>query len=81
MTIRQTAAMKFGALIAACSLVALPGLAQDKKKVPDQIGSRDVGKGINLYSLEKEMAMGRQLAEEVRRQAELLDDPIVTRNM
>src|SRR5690349_24967960 len=44
--------------------------AQDsKKKDPSQIGSRDVGKGINFYSIEKEIALGRQAAQEVRRQA------------
>jgi beta-barrel assembly-enhancing protease len=61
----------------AAVLVSLPCLAQDKKKDPDEIGSRDVGKGINFYSLEKEIALGHQLATEVRRQAKLFDDPIV----
>ena len=51
--------------------------ARDKKKDPDQIGNRDVGKGINFYSIEKEMAMGRQLAIEVEREAKMVDDPIV----
>lgn len=32
---------------------------------------------LNFYSLEKEMALGRQLAAEVERQAQLLNDPIV----
>src|SRR5205807_7700482 len=44
----------------------------------DQIGARDVGKGINFYSIEKEIALGKQLAEEVRRQSKFLDDPIVS---
>jgi predicted Zn-dependent protease len=50
----------------------------DKKKDPSQIGNRDVGKGINFYSLEKEIALGRQLAQEVKRQAKLNTDPIIT---
>jgi predicted Zn-dependent protease len=33
--------------------------------------------GLNVYSLEKEIALGRQLARETERQAKLLDDPIV----
>jgi beta-barrel assembly-enhancing protease len=33
--------------------------------------------GVNLYSVEKEIALGRQLAAEVERQAAMLDDPIV----
>src|SRR5207245_1261439 len=39
--------------------------------------NRDVGKGINFYSIEKEIALGKQLAEEVRRQSKLVDDPII----
>jgi predicted Zn-dependent protease len=69
--------MKLRRLGLAAILFALPCLAQDKKKDPDEIGNRDVGKGINFYSLEKEMALGHQLATEVRRQAKLLGDPIV----
>src|SRR6266481_69940 len=52
-------------------------LAKDKKKDPDEIGNRDVGKGINFYSIEKEMALGRQLALEVEKQAKMVDDAIV----
>ena len=53
-------------------------LGDDKKDDPSQIGNRDVGKGLNCYSIEKEIAMGKQLAGEVQRQAKLMDDPIVT---
>lgn len=51
--------------------------AKDKKQDPDEIGNRDVGKGINFYSLEKEIALGKQLAQEVERQAKVIDDPII----
>jgi predicted Zn-dependent protease len=50
---------------------------QKKKDDPAQIGHRDVGKGINIYSIEREMALGKQLAEEVTRQAKVQDDPLV----
>src|SRR3984893_17909761 len=50
---------------------------KDKKKDPDEIGNRDVAKGANFYSLEKEIALGKQLAQEVERQAKIIDDPIV----
>ena len=33
--------------------------AADKKKDPDEIGNRDVGKGVNFYSIEKEIALGK----------------------
>jgi len=59
-------------------LVATMLLAGDKKKDPDQIGARNVGSGINFYSLEKEIALGKQLAEEVRKQSKLVDDPNVS---
>jgi len=52
-------------------------LAQNKNKDPDEIGNRDVGSGINFYSLEKEIALGKQLANEVERQAKIIDDPII----
>jgi len=64
------------ALVATASLVPA-GFAEDKKKDPDEIGNRDVGKGINFYSLDKEIALGKQLAQEVERQAKIIDDPIV----
>jgi predicted Zn-dependent protease len=64
------------------ALVASRGFAQDsgrkKKDDPAQIGNRDVGKGVNLYSLEKEMALGKQLAQEVQRQAKVVEDPLIS---
>src|ERR1700736_3871426 len=59
------------------SLVAGCALAGDKKKDPEEIGNRDVGKGVNFYSLEKEIALGKQLAQEVERQAKIIDDPVI----
>src|SRR5579864_886304 len=64
------------AIVTSLSLVP-SGFADDKKKDPDEIGNRDVGKGINFYSLDKEIALGKQLAQEVERQAKVVDDPIV----
>ena len=58
------------------ALLPLDAQSRDPKKDPDQIGNRDVGKGVNFYSLEKEMALGKQLAQEVEREAKLVDDPI-----
>jgi predicted Zn-dependent protease len=50
---------------------------KNKKKDPDEIGNRDVSRGPNFYSLEKEIALGKQLAQEVERQSKVIDDPIV----
>jgi len=65
------------AVLLAVALVAPASFADDKKKDPDEIGNRDVGKGVNFYSLEKEMALGKQLAQEVERQAKIVDDPVI----
>jgi predicted Zn-dependent protease len=66
------------AIFAAASLLAGGMWAGDnKKKNPDEIGNRDVGKGVNFYSLEKEIALGKQLAQEVERQAKIIDDPVI----
>ncbi|MBZ5580349.1 MAG: M48 family metalloprotease [Acidobacteriia bacterium] len=64
-------------VVAALSLLGGSVSAKDKKKDPDEIGNRDVGKGVNFYSLEKEIALGKQLAQEVERQAKIIDDPII----
>jgi predicted Zn-dependent protease len=66
------------AVVLLATLVAASVHAGDKKKNdPGQIGTRDVGKCLNFYSLEKEMALGKQLAEEVTRQAKLNQDPLL----
>jgi predicted Zn-dependent protease len=70
--------------------VPFPALAQtkeaqkneekNKKKNGDveNIGNRNINRGsINFISLEKEIAMGRQMAAEIERQIKLLDDPVI----
>jgi predicted Zn-dependent protease len=45
----------------------------------DNIGNRNINKGsINFISLDKEIAMGRQLSAEIERQVKLIDDPTIT---
>src|SRR5437762_7296798 len=45
----------------------------------ENIGNRNINKGsINFISLEKEIAMGRQLSAEIERQVKLIDDPTIT---
>ncbi len=65
--------------LAAPLFLVNPAFADDKKKNPDEIGNRDVSKGIvpNWYSIEKEIALGKQMAQEVERQAKIVDDPII----
>jgi len=64
-------------ILALIPLLVTTCIAGDKKKDPGEIGDRDVGKGVNFYSIEKEMAMGRQLALEVQKQSRMVDDPIL----
>lgn len=66
------------ALIMALAPVDGYAKSKDKKKDPEEIGNRDVGKGVNLYSLEKEIAMGKQYAQEIERQARVIDDPVIS---
>ncbi len=40
-------------------------------------GGKDAARAFNLYSIEREMALGRQLAAELERQARLADEPIL----
>src|SRR2546421_2921381 len=65
------------AIFGALSVLAGGAFAKDKKNDPEEIGNRDVGKGVNFYSLEKEIALGKQLAQEVERQAKIIDDPVI----
>jgi predicted Zn-dependent protease len=44
----------------------------------EAIGNRNIGKGINFYSLEHEIALGKSLAQEVERSSKMIDDPVVT---
>jgi hypothetical protein len=51
---------------------------KNSKEDVEAIGNRNVGKGPNFYSLEREIALGKSLAQEVERSSKLIDDPVVT---
>jgi beta-barrel assembly-enhancing protease len=72
----------FKRVLAVTSLIlalVAAGSAQDKKKKNsdiDNIGTRDINKGsINFVSLDKEIALGRELAKQVEQESKLLTDP------
>jgi predicted Zn-dependent protease len=48
------------------------------KHDPDDIGDRNVSGKVNFYSLEKEIALGKQLAQQVERQSKVVNDPVVS---
>jgi predicted Zn-dependent protease len=51
---------------------------KNSKEDVEAIGNRNVGKGVNFYSLEHEIALGKGLAQEVERTSKMIDDPVVT---
>ncbi len=53
------------------------GQSKNEKDVND-IGNRNVGKGMNRYSIEKEIALGKALAQEVERTSKIVDDPVIS---
>ena len=52
--------------------------SKDSKANVEEIGNRDVGKGLNIFSLEREIALGKALAQQVEQQSRLVQDPVVT---
>jgi beta-barrel assembly-enhancing protease len=76
------------AFIFSIALATSPVLGQKKNKKekpledknnPALIGKRDINKGqLAFYSLDKEVALGRQLAREVDRSSKMVSDPVVT---
>ena len=60
-------------------ILATNGLSEQKNPDIDEIGRRDINKHqINFISLEKEIALGKQLAAEIERTVKLLNDPLIT---
>src|SRR5579859_4052941 len=51
---------------------------KNSKDDVNAIGERNVGKGVNFYSLEKEIGLGKALAQDVEKSSKLIDDPVVT---
>ena len=56
---------------------ANPNVKPGSRADVDAIGNRNVGKGLDFYSLEREIALGKQLAQEVDKSAKFIDDPVV----
>ena len=71
--------MRFRAfsLVFVCTAMAF-AQNSDKKRDPAEIGNRKVATGPNFFSVERELALGQQLALEVEKQAKLYQDPILT---
>ena len=63
--------------LALCLILPTAVIAKDKKKDPEAIGDRDVGKGVNFYSIEKEIALGKQLAQRIIPELESREKPVL----
>ena len=73
---------KISALVLVTMLFSLPGYADRKHGDVENIGNRSVSGKIfgilpNWVSLEKEVAMGNQIAAEFEQTARLVDDPVI----
>src|SRR5580704_11898712 len=51
---------------------------KNSKEDVEAIGNRNVSGKVNFYSIEKEIAIGKSLAQEVERSSKMIDDPVVT---
>ncbi len=50
---------------------------KNEKHDIDKIGERDVDGKVNFYSIEKEIRLGKQLSQEIERNAKIIDDPVI----
>ena len=51
---------------------------KNSKDDVEAIGNRKVSCHMNWFSIEKEIGLGKQLAQEVERSSKMIDDPVVT---
>ena len=55
-----------------------PNVKPGSDKDVNAIGNRNVGKGLDFYSIEREIALGKQLSQEVDKTAKFITDPVIT---
>lgn len=60
-----------------CNAPAIRAASKEEKN-PDQIGNRDVGRGVNFYSIEREIALGKEMASEVELESRVLSDSVIS---
>lgn len=54
-----------------------PNIKAGSKADVNAIGNRGVGNGLDFYSIEREIGLGKQLAQEVEKTAKFINDPVV----
>ena len=70
--------LNIAALVLTTSGLALADKKKDTKKDTDAIGDRNVAGKVNWYSIEKEIGIGKQYAQDVERASKVVDDPIIS---
>lgn len=71
------------AFLLAIAMSVPAAMAQSDKVVPgtesdvNAIGNRKVGHGPDMYSIQREIALGKQLSEEVEKVSKLINDPVI----
>src|SRR5579863_29092 len=74
---------KFAAFLLAAAMCAPMALAQSDKVKPgtesdvNAIGDRKVGHGPDMYSIQSEIALGKELSQEVEKTSKLVNDPVI----
>jgi predicted Zn-dependent protease len=80
-TARVNPPVRFGEAQPPAEIAPPPAARAVKRLKPEEdvnlIGQRNVGGGVNFYSLQKERALGHRLAEEVESQSRMISDPVV----
>jgi predicted Zn-dependent protease len=66
------------AILFAILVVAPCSGADRKERDPSRIGRHNAGGGVNFYSRAREIELGRDLARDVERESQLIDDPVVS---
>jgi beta-barrel assembly-enhancing protease len=72
----------FSLLTSLLIVISVAGSGNEKrlkeKENPDLIGKRDINKRqVNIYSPEREVELGKRLATELEKRAELVNDPVI----
>ena len=50
---------------------------KNPKQDVEAIGERQIAKGPNFYSIQKEIALGKRMAQDVERHSKIVDDPVI----
>ena len=51
---------------------------KNQKQDVEAIGERQIAKGPNFYSIQKEIALGKRMAQDVERHSKIIDDPVIS---